>query len=123
MAVADAAESVPEARELVAVEQGFNAGEEGAFLVPDMIVQRLTQPVQGARIAGDVALLQIADPAPDVSVLDKHPYDVGVISACSAREGGKQKLLLQAEVLAPLGAPELQCGLREGFCVGRAGAA
>ena len=61
--------------------------------------------------------LEVGDPAPDLQVVDENADDVGVIGRDVTREGGKEQLLLEAEVLAALLVPEVERRVLDRLCV------
>jgi hypothetical protein len=107
--------------EFLWIQCRLDAPKQRPLLMAHVIPQTLTESVQGRRVDGRTSL-EVADPAPNVHVLDEHTHDIRVVSPGVTREGRQQQLLLKAEVLAALVAPEVERRLPDslGIDIGRA---
>jgi hypothetical protein len=102
--------------EFLWVQCRFDAPKQRPLLVAHVIPQTLAESAQGHRVDGRTSL-EVADPAPNVHVLDEHTHDIRIVSPGVMRKGGQQQLLLKAEVLATLLTPEVERRPPDGLCV------
>jgi hypothetical protein len=100
--------------EFLWIQCRLDAPKQRPLLMAHVIPQTLAESVQGRRVDGRTSL-EVADPAANVHVLDEHTYDIRVVSPGVTRKCRQQRLLLKAEVLAALLAPEVERRLPDGL--------
>jgi hypothetical protein len=100
--------------EFLWVQCRLDAPKQRPLLMAHVIPQTLAESVQGGRVDGRTSL-EVADPAPNVHVLDEHTHDIRIVSPGVTHKGRQQQLLLKAEVLAALLAPEVERRLPDGL--------
>ena len=106
----------PNRSKLVGIQRRLDAPEQCPLLVAHVISQLLAESVEGRRVNARIGL-EIADPPPNVDVLDEHAHNIRIVSTSVTREGGKEYLLLEAEVQAALLSPEVERRLPDGLCI------
>jgi hypothetical protein len=104
----------PNRTKLVGIQRRLDAPEQRPLLVAHVISQLLAESVEGRRVNARIRL-EIADPPPNVDVLDEHAHNIRIVSTNVTHEGGKEYLLLEAEVQAALLSPEVERRLPDGL--------
>jgi len=100
--------------EFLWIQRHLDTPKQRPLLMAHVIPQTLAESVQGRRVDRRTRL-KVADPAPNVHVSDEHTHDIRIVSPGVTRKGRQQQLLLKAEVLAALLAPEVERRLPDGL--------
>ena len=79
----------PNRTKLVGIQRRLDAPEQRPLLVAHVISQLLAESVEGRRVNARIGL-EIADPPPNIDVLDEHAHNIRIVSTSVTREGGKE---------------------------------
>jgi hypothetical protein len=82
-----------------------------------VVSQQFAKSVERCSIDAPAGL-EVGDPATNVQMVDEDAHDVGVVGPGVTGEGRQEQLLLQAEVLTTLLAPEAERRMSHGLQVG-----